>query len=114
VPAIAASLAQRPYSAKEAGLTKATCKMAFKDGDLQLEASLTLPHAGGQEMVVIESGNPDVWVSEADSSRQGDILKAKVDMAHVSGATVAISRAAVRITVLGSKHSVDILGCTPD
>jgi len=35
-------------------------------------------------------------------------------MAHVSGATVAISRAAVRITVLGSKHSVDILGCTPD
>ncbi|WP_439149245.1 protein-disulfide reductase DsbD domain-containing protein [Sulfitobacter sp.] len=114
VPAIAASLAQRPYSAKEAGLTKATCKMAFKDGDLQLEASLTLPHAGGQEMVVIESGNPDVWVSEADSSRQGDILTAKVDMAHVSGATVAISRAAVRITVLGSNHSVDILGCTPD
>ena len=113
VPAIAASLAQRPYSAKEAGVTKATCTVTVKDGDVQLEASLTLPDAGGQEVVVIESGNPDIWVSEADTSRQGNILKAKVDMAHVGGATVAISRAAVRITVLGSEHSVDILGCTP-
>jgi DsbC/DsbD-like thiol-disulfide interchange protein len=111
-PAIAASLAQRPFSAKEGGVAKATCKLAFKEGNLELETTITLPHAGGQELVVIEAGQPDIWVSEADTTRQGDKLVSRVDMAHSSGGPVALNRSQIRMTVLGSKHAVDIVGCT--
>lgn len=113
VPAIAASLAQRPFSAKEGGVAKATCTLAFADGDLELKATITLPPAGDQELVVIESGQPDIWVSEADTSREGNKLISKVEMAHSSGGPIALNRSQIRMTVLGSKHSVDILGCTP-
>lgn len=112
VPAIAASLAQRPFSAKEGGVTHAACTLSLKKGDLELEATVTMPHAGGQEMVVIETGQPDIWVSEADTTRQGNKLVSKVDMVHSNGGPIALNRSQLRITVLGSKHAVDIIGCT--
>jgi DsbC/DsbD-like thiol-disulfide interchange protein len=113
-PVIAASLAQRPFSAKEGGVAKATCAISMSGGKLELAATITMPEAGGQELVVIEAGQPDVWVSEADTSRSGSTLKASVDVAHASGGPVVLNRSQIRITVLGSKHAVDILGCTPD
>lgn len=112
-PSIAASLAQRPFSAKEGGVAKATCALSMMDGDLELHAAITLPHSGGQELVVIETGQPEIWVSEADTTRQGNTLNARVDMAHANGGPIALDRSNIRITVLGSKHAVDIVGCTP-
>ncbi|MBQ0805672.1 MAG: hypothetical protein KBT65_12530 [Sulfitobacter sp.] len=114
VPAIAASLAQRPFSAKEGGVSKATCMISFNNGDLELETVITLPDAGGQELVVIETGQPDLWVSEADTLRKGKTLTSKVDVAHSTGGPIALNRSQIRMTVLGDKHAVDILGCTPD
>lgn len=112
-PAIAASLAQRPYTAKEARVAKATCAIRFNDGDLELETTITLPNTGGPELVVIETGHPDLWVSEADTTRHGNTLTSKVDVAHSAGGPIALNRAHIRMTVLGSKHAVDIQGCTP-
>ncbi len=112
-PAIAAALAQRPFTAQEAGVTKASCALRLTDGDLELAATITLPDAGAQELVVIEAGQPDVWVSEADTARRGKTLNARVDVAHVNGGPIALDRSQIRITVLGSDHTVDIRGCTP-
>ena len=47
-PAIAAALAERPYSAREAGAGKTTCALSPIDGGLQITADLTLPHTGGK------------------------------------------------------------------
>lgn len=112
-PVIAASLAQRPFSASEGGLTNATCVIGMAADGLELAAKLTLPSAGGQEIVVIEAGQPDIWVSEADTSRSGNTLKARVDIAHANGGPVALNRSNIRFTVMGSKHTVDAVGCTP-
>lgn len=112
-PAIAAALAQRPFSAREAGVTGATCALAMKGDDLELTATLTMPHAGGQELIVIEAGQPDIWVSEADTMRNGSTLRAKVDVASANGGPLALNRSKIRITVLGDRHAVDIVGCTP-
>ncbi|SFS63897.1 Thiol-disulfide interchange protein, contains DsbC and DsbD domains [Sulfitobacter marinus] len=112
-PAIAASLAQRPYTEKEAGVAKATCAIRFVNGDLELETAITLPNTGAPELVVIEAGHPDLWVSEADSIRRGNTLTSKVDISHSTGGPIALNRAHIRMTVLGSKHAVDIQGCTP-
>ena len=112
-PAIAAALAQRPFSAREAGVSKATCALSMKDDLLELTATLTMPHAGGQELTVIEAGQPDIWVSEADTTRSGNTLRAKVDVAAADGGLVALNRSQIRITVLGDRHAVDVVGCTP-
>ena len=111
-PAIAAALAQRPYSASEAGVTAATCRFAPTPDGWQIKARVTMPSAGGPEVMVIEPGLGDVWVSEAQTARAGGEVVATSEMIHVGGKAFALDRSAIRLTVLGSKHAVDIRGCS--
>ena len=112
-PAIAAALAQRPYSASEAGVSAAVCHIRPTDHGLQLEAHLALPSAGGPEFAVIEPGNPQIWASEAQVTRRGGTLIAISDLMHVDSGSFALDRSQIRITILGKHHAVDIRGCTP-
>ena len=111
--AIAAALAARPYSAAEAGVTRAECALTPTADGLQITARITMPSAGGTEIAVIEPGNPMIWASEATSSRSGPTLTASSELVHANGGTFALDRSAVRLTVLGTDHAVDIRGCQP-
>lgn len=111
-PVIAAALAQQPYSATEAGVKTAECSITPTSDGLQIEARLKMPSAGEPEYVVIEPGPGDIWVSEAKIKRVGANLVATSEMVNVTGGPIALDRSAIRITVLGSKHAVDIKGCT--
>ncbi len=110
-PAIAAALADRPFSEREAGVQSAQCRITPTEGGLQLEARIVMPSAGGTEVAVIEPGNPKVWASEPVTSRSGNTLTARSDLVHVEKGAYVIDRSAVRITVLGRDHAVDIKGC---
>ena len=110
--AIATALFDNPISGTEAGLTRVTCAVEPGDGGIWLTTVMDLPPTGDPEVVVIEAGDPQVWVSEPEVSRQGGQLSARAEMVHVTGQSFALNRAAVRITVLGSDRSVDIQGCT--
>ncbi|MGC1494798.1 MAG: protein-disulfide reductase DsbD domain-containing protein [Sulfitobacter sp.] len=112
-PAIAASLAARPYSASEAGVTSATCSLRPTAKGLEIKTRLNVPSTGGREVVVIEPGQPNLWMSETDSSRSGGQLTATGDLQSTGGGALAIDRSAIRITVLGKNHAVEIQGCTP-
>jgi DsbC/DsbD-like thiol-disulfide interchange protein len=112
-PAIAAALAQRPYSSTEAKVQSATCRLSPIEGGLRIDAQITMPSAGGAEVAVIEPGDTRIWASEAKTTRKGNVLTASSDLIHVDGQSYALDRSAVRITVLGRDHAVDILGCTP-
>lgn len=112
-PAIAAALAARPYSGPEAGLKSARCSLRPTAQGLAIETQLSLPSAGGKETVVIEPGNPNVWMSQTISNRAGNTLVAKGEMIAEGGTALALDRSAIRITVIGQKHSVEIIGCTP-
>ncbi len=112
-PAIAAALAARPYSASEAGVKSATCSLRPTAGGLEIQARLNIPSSGGREVVVIEPGQSNIWMSETDSTRSGQHLTATGDLASVNGGALAIDRSAIRITVLGKNHAVEIQGCTP-
>jgi hypothetical protein len=83
----------------------------LEDG-ISLTAELTMPSAGHREMAVIELDDPDIWVSEPDIHRQGNRLTATSRLLSMDGGSFAVDRSAVRITVLGSEHTVDIRGCT--
>lgn len=112
-PAIVAALAQRPFSASEAGVRAATCQITPIKNGLRLTAHITMPSAGAPEVAVIEAGNPQIWASETQTHRSGGKLVASSDLVHVDQSSFALNRSDVRITVLGKKHAVDIRGCTP-
>ncbi len=109
--AITASLLNQPMSSAEAGVTGAICEIAPADDGLKVTASLAIPNLPAPEAVVIEAGNPEVWVSQSNMSMNDDMLYATVDMIHVTSASFALDRSAVRITVLGDGYAVDVKGC---
>lgn len=111
-PAILAARSHRPYSAQEADVRSATCVITPTEDGLRVEAHIRMPHAGGAEYTVMEAGNPQVWVSETTVDRQGDTLIATSDLMHGSARSFAVDRSALRFTVLGTKHAVDIRGCS--
>ena len=113
VPAIAAALAERPYSAEEVGAGGTFCGLSPTEDGLRITATMTLPPTGGTEYVVIEAGRPDVWISEATTQRSGNTLTAQADMVANGSGAFALDRSAIRFTVLGSAHAVDLLGCSP-
>lgn len=113
-PQIAAALAQRPYSASEAGVKSATCRLSpAGNGGMRIEARVTMPSAGGHEVAVIEPGNPQLWATQTQTNRSGNVLIATSELTPTSGQAFALNRSQVRITVLGQNHAVDIVGCTP-
>ncbi len=111
-PAIVAALADVPYSADEADVQSATCRLSPTEQGMQIEAHVTLPHTGGTEVAVIETGTPGLWISEARTSRKGDTLVAISDMVHPKGGAFGIERSDVRITILGGNYAVDVRGCS--
>lgn len=110
-PRIVSAMASRPYSASEAGVTRVACTLSPIEGGLRLRAEVDLPNTGGREVAVIETGNPAIWVSQANTNRQSGRLVAVSDMYHVDGTAFALDRSKLRITVVGEHHSVDIQGC---
>ena len=110
--AIVTALVDNPVPGAEAGLTGVTCAVEPSDTGLWVTATMDLPATGGDEVVVIEAGDPLVWVSQTNVSRSGGQLTARAEMVHVTGQSFALNRAAVRITVLGADRAVDIQGCS--
>ncbi|MEL7256536.1 MAG: protein-disulfide reductase DsbD domain-containing protein [Pseudomonadota bacterium] len=113
-PAIVASLASRPYSASEAGVSDVACRISPTEDGLQLSAVITMPKQGAREVTVFEVGDPKIWVAPSKSERQGGKIVAQTTMQHVSGRSFALKRSDVRITVLGQGRAVEIQGCPAD
>jgi DsbC/DsbD-like thiol-disulfide interchange protein len=111
-PAITRALDARPQTAAEAGLRAISCDVAPISDGLRLTARIGLPERGGQEVVVVETTDPSVWVAEAESARQGRTLTAVTDLVPGAGAPFALDRAGLTVTVLGDGgRAVEIKGC---
>ncbi|SEP79685.1 protein-disulfide reductase DsbD domain-containing protein [Thalassovita taeanensis] len=110
-PAIASALASQPFSGDKAGLSAVHCAVSPTADGLLLSADITLPSAGAEEYAVVETADPQVWVAEAETSRTGNRLHVETQLMHVEGGAFALDRSGIRITVLGTRHAVDIQGC---
>lgn len=109
---IRAALGDRPKTAREAGVGTVTCRLEPMQDGARLHAEVQLPPLGGTELAVIETADPDLWVSGADTGRAGGTLTAEADLVPPSGMPLALDRSGVRITVLGDSGAVDIRGCS--
>lgn len=110
-PRIAAALAARPYTAAEAGVGRVVCSVEPLAEGLRLVAEIEMKQMGAQEMVVIETANPDLWIAQAETTRRGDRLRAKTQVHHMEGRGFVLDRSALRLTVLSTGDAVDIQGC---
>ncbi|MEO0372042.1 MAG: protein-disulfide reductase DsbD domain-containing protein [Pseudomonadota bacterium] len=110
-PRIAASLANQPYSASEAGVGRVACRVSPTQDGLGLRAEIDMPRLGGQETAIIEVADPMIWVAKPKTTRQGGRLIAQTSLHHVEGRSFALDRKGIRVTVLAGGEAVDIQGC---
>lgn len=112
VATIAAALAERPFAGREVGVGRVTCEVRPEGKRTKVRTEIEMPSAGLDEVVVLETSDPTVWVSETKVQRQGNRLIAEAELVPMRGGAMMFDRSGVRITVLGSRHAVDIRGCT--
>ncbi len=110
-PRIEFALDHRPESAQAAGLVSARCDVEPISDGLRVTAQLELPDVGDDEVVVVETADPSVWVSTALSDRSGAVLTAEADLVPANAQPFALDPEDLRFTVLASGRAVDIHGC---
>lgn len=111
-PVIKQALAARPVTAKQAGVKSHDCTVEPINDGMRLTTRIDLPRKGRTEMVVVETGQTGVWVSQADVQQTRDGLVATVDMVPPSGQPFALTRDQVVVTVIGpARTAVELIGC---
>lgn len=103
---IVAALANLPKQAQGA-----ICKIEPIADGLRVQATLNLPSLGADETVVFETNDPQVWVAEAQTARQGGVLTSAADLVLPSGVPFTLDRSAVIMTVLAQGNAVEYRGC---
>lgn len=111
VSKIAAAMAAQPFSAKEAQVSEVACRIAPTADGLAVSATIDMPSAGGREFAVIETSNPELWVQEAEVTRNGRALQVSSNIQHVEDEPFFLQRSDMTITVIGSDYAVEIAGC---
>jgi len=107
-PAVRAALADQP----ERVSAPVRCAVEpIRDG-LRLTASAEVPSPGPDEFAVIELADGNVWVSPAESRRDGAMLTSVADMVPADARPFALDRSQVRITLFGGGRAVELDGCT--
>ena len=108
---IRAALAQRATTASEAGLTRVACSVDPIADGLRLTARLRLPDPGSAEVVAFETADPEVWVAEAITQREGGELVTMTELVPPDGSPFALDRSGVTMTILSRGGAVEVIGC---
>ncbi|NIZ12454.1 protein-disulfide reductase DsbD domain-containing protein [Phaeobacter sp. HF9A] len=111
-PLISAALASRPYSAAEAKVRGVTCRLSPTAYGMKVSARIAMPSAGATEVAVIEGDGLRMMAGETKSWREGRDLIAEAELLPTGEGPLTVDRSALRFTVLGTSHAVDIRGCT--
>lgn len=111
---IEAALAERPRSAAEAGVASAACGLAPTADGYELTAEVTFSATpGDSEQAVLEPGQPDLWIGEAESRTEGRRVIARAPIESTGSGGPVLERRALRMTLLGDDGAVEVRGCTP-
>lgn len=110
-PAIRAALKAQPASARSAGLKSHRCTVEPAGRGIRLRAELDMPRLGPNEVVVVETNDPSVWVTEAQVTRDGNRLTAETELVAANRKPFALDRSGLTITVLSGGRAVEVSGC---
>ena len=108
---IETALRAEPKEPTKAKLTKISCAVEPINDGMKITATLQLAVPNSPETVAFETGQPDIWVAEAKTIRQGGTLVSITDMVAPTGAPFALDRSKIKLTILTGKTAVEINGC---
>lgn len=106
-PRIEQALAAEPKSVD----ARTHCQTEPVRDGVKVTARIDLPPAIGPEETLFELASKPVWVSEATSHREGDVLVASADFVPPEAQPFDLDLSDVRITVLSDRGPVQIKGC---
>ncbi|MEM8824982.1 MAG: protein-disulfide reductase DsbD domain-containing protein [Pseudomonadota bacterium] len=104
---IQAALADQPAQIN----APAVCRLRPTEDGMALAGEIALPPLGYEEAVVFEVPDPSIWVTDAEVARQGDRLVATTELMVGGNRPIAVDRSRVRITIIGDRDAVEIIGC---
>ncbi|SDZ16832.1 Thiol-disulfide interchange protein, contains DsbC and DsbD domains [Jannaschia faecimaris] len=107
-PGIRAALADRPRRVE----ARARCLLRPIANGFAITGQIEVPSQGRAEAVVFEMPDPDVWVTDARVTRRGGRIDASAQMLKSGNRSFGIDRSQMRITVIGSRGAVEVMGCT--
>ncbi len=109
---VKAALADRPRSAAEAGVSAVTCALAPAGKGYELTTEVTFGRAPDpDQIVVIESDRPGVWIGSPVSETVGRTVTSRAPLEPAAGGAAVLDRGGLRLTLVDSEGAVDIRGC---
>ena len=108
---IGLALSDRPLTAVEAGAGPVRCSVEPISDGLRVTVSAEVPPTGNDETLVVEHRNPQIWVSEAMTRRDGAMLTGVADVVPPDHGPFALNRSDLRITVIGTAMAVELDDC---
>jgi DsbC/DsbD-like thiol-disulfide interchange protein len=108
---IGLALSDRPLTAGEAGAGAVQCAVEPISDGLRVTVTATVPPTGNDETLVVEHRDPQIWVSEAATRREGDIVTGVADVVPADHGPFALNRSDLRITVIGTQMAVELDNC---
>lgn len=111
-PRIEAALSMLPENAEEGGLLSTGCEVEPISDGVRVTAKLDLPAVGAGEVMVFEPADHTIWVSQAEETRQGNLLVASADLVPPTAQPFDFDTETLRLTVIADGRAVDIQGCT--
>ena len=88
-----------------------TCDISPISDGLRMTAVASIPQLSGEEVAIIETGDPEVWISSPVVERQGGTLRADVEMVAPTAKPFVLARSEVRMTVLANGRAIELVGC---
>ena len=109
-PKIAASLASLPVAGAELGVPPASCSIAPGDYGLRLTSRIKV--TGKPTEAVVESNDPNIWISEPKTRYDGPYLVTETELMHASGQSFAVNRSGLIFTLFGPDAAYVLKGCS--
>lgn len=102
----------KPLSAKSNTAISARCKVEPTDAGMEITANInTGSQSQNIQHVAIEFPNPNIWVDEPIMRKHNDSIVAKAELTSYSDQPFILDRRKLKITLLGNKRAIEILGC---
>ncbi len=107
---IAASLASIPFDGEDLGLPAVSCTVTPGEYGLRLTSRIKV--TGQPTDAVIESSDPNIWISEPQTSYENGYLIATSELMHMSADSFALDRSSLIYTLFGPDQSYEMHGCS--
>lgn len=108
---IRGALRDMPQTAGGAGVGRVSCQLEPLARGMRMTATIEVPPQGGEETVVFEPHEANLWAGETLAGRRGGALVAEGALEPTGGGGFSLDRSALVITVIGENGAVEITGC---